>query len=111
VPGHHVHLVALDLAAERNLGLALDDPLTELGGHHLGIVGVDVQFLGDLLVGEIQPHEVQAQHPDPERLMVPGEDGVGQIIEPLVAAVAVVALSFPLGVVPAFLGDLGGATP
>ena len=111
VPGHHVHLVALDLTAERHLGLAPDDALTELGGHHLGVIGVDVQLLGDLLVGEVQPHEVQAQDPDPQRLMMAGEDRIGQVVEPLTAAVAVVALTFGLGVVPAVLGDPVGATP
>jgi hypothetical protein len=65
VPGHDVHLVALDLAAERDLGLAPHDPLTEPGGHHLGIVGVDPEFLRDLPVGEVQAHEVQAKDPDP----------------------------------------------
>jgi hypothetical protein len=48
--GHHIDLSALDLAHEHDLGFALDDPLPELRGHHLGVVGVDPQLLGDLLV-------------------------------------------------------------
>jgi hypothetical protein len=60
VSGHHVNLIAFDLAAEHDFGLALDDPLTELRGHHLGVIGIDPQLLGDLLVGEVQAHEVEA---------------------------------------------------
>src|SRR3954470_3358824 len=48
VPGHHVDLVAFDLAAELDLGLPLDDAFAELRGHDLGIIGVDPQLLGDL---------------------------------------------------------------
>ena len=109
MPGHDRDLIAFDLAAERDLGLALHDPLPELGGHLLGIIGVEVQLLGDLCVGEVQAHEVQAQDPDPQRLMVPGEDGPGQVIEPLPAAVALVALPVELGVIPPVLGHLGTA--
>src|SRR5262249_16486290 len=69
---------------------AFDDALTESGGHDLGLIGVDVQLLSDLLVGEVQPHEVQAQDPDPQRLMVPGEDGPTEVIESLAAAMALV---------------------
>jgi hypothetical protein len=110
MPGHDIDLVALDLAAERDLGLPLDDAFPKLRGHHLGVVGVDPQLLGDLLVGEVQAHEVKAKDPDPEWLMVAGEDGPGQVIEPLAAAMTAVALPFGLGVVMAVLGDLDGAT-
>src|SRR3954451_3394847 len=65
VPGHDVDLVALDLAAEGDLGLPQDHPLPQRGRHPLGVVGVEVELLGDLLVGEVQPHEVEQQDPDP----------------------------------------------
>ena len=88
---------------EPHRGLPGDDPLAQLRGHHLGVVLVEVQFLGDLLVGEVQAHEVQAQDPDPQRLVVAGEDGVGQVVEAAAAAVALVALPLRLGVVPPVL--------
>ena len=65
VAGHDVDLIALDFAAERHPGLPLDDALPELGRHLLGVVRVQAEFLGDLLVGEVRPHEVEAQDPDP----------------------------------------------
>lgn len=104
MPGHDVDLVAFDLAAELDLGLALDDALAELGGHHLGVIGIDPQLLGDLLVGEVQPHEVQAQDPDPQRLVMPGEDGLTEVVEPLAAAMAPIALPLGLGLIPAVPG-------
>jgi hypothetical protein len=39
---HHIDFVAFDLAAEDLDGLAFDDPFTELGRHHLGVVGVEI---------------------------------------------------------------------
>jgi hypothetical protein len=65
------------------------------------------KFLGDLLVREVQPHEVEDQHPDLERLVVAGEDGVGQVVEAAGAGSALVALSLRLGVIPALLDDVG----
>src|SRR4051794_5424097 len=58
---HDVNLIALDLAAERHFELASDDPLAKLGRHYPGVVRIDPQFLSDLFVREVQPHEVQAQ--------------------------------------------------
>ena len=55
-------------------------------------------------------HEVQAQDPDPQRQVMAGEDGIGQVVEPLATAMAVVSLALGLGVVRSVLGDLVGAT-
>src|SRR5439155_362446 len=40
VPGHDVDLVAFDLAAEGDLGLPKDHPLSQRRRHPLGVVGV-----------------------------------------------------------------------
>lgn len=111
MPGHDVHLIALDLAAELDHGLALHDPLTESGRHHLGVIGIDPQLPGDLLVGEVQAREVEAQDPDSQRLVMPREDRVGQVVEPLATAVAAAPLALDLDVVVTVLGDLGTPTP
>ena len=39
---HRIDFVAFDLAAEDLDGLAFDDPFAELGGHHWGVVGVEI---------------------------------------------------------------------
>ena len=70
---------------------------------------LEVQLLGDLPVGEVQAHEVQAQHPDPQRLVMAGQDGAGQVVEAGAARRAAVALPVRLGVVPAVAGDRGAA--
>ena len=109
--GHHIDLVALDLAFQGHRRATIDDPLAELADHGPGVVLVDVQFLGDLQSRQVQAHQVEAGDPGPQRLVVAGEDGVGQVVEPLVAALALVALAMGLGVIPAVLDDrLGGAS-
>jgi len=61
--------------------------------------------VGDLAVGEIEAHEIQAQHPDAQRLMMAGEDRPGQVIETATAPFAPVALPVLLGVVNAVADD------
>jgi hypothetical protein len=102
VARHHVHLVR-----ELHLGLLLNDPLAEKCRHPLDIVRIKVEFLSDLFVGEIQTQEVQHQNPGSQRLVMSGEDGVGQVVEAAVTGSAFVPLSLRLGVVPALLDDLG----
>jgi hypothetical protein len=103
--GHHIDFVALDLPFQHDRRATLDDPLTELADHRPGVVFVDVQLLGDLQSREVQPHEIQAGDPGPKRLVVAGEDGVGQVVEALTAALAFVALAMSLGVIPAVLDE------
>jgi hypothetical protein len=52
----------------------------------------------------------QAQHPDPQRLMVPGQNGASQVVEAAAAGCAAVALAMRLGIVPAMAGDRGAVT-
>ena len=110
VSGDHINLVALDLAAQDNRRLALNDPFPQLRRHHLGIIGINPQFLGDLLVRQVQPHEIEAQNPDPQRLMMPGEDRPTEVIEPLAAAVAAITLALGQGIIPPVLDHFAGGT-
>ncbi len=52
---HNIDFIAFDFTAEDLDGLALDDPFAELGGHRLGLVGVEIQLLSDLFIGEVSP--------------------------------------------------------
>jgi len=74
---YHIDFVEFDFAAESLDRLALDDPFAELGGHLLGVVGVDIELVADLFIREIQTHEIEAEDPDPQRLMVAGKDSTG----------------------------------
>ena len=66
--GDDVDLVAFDLAGENDLGLVLDDALPQLRAHPLGVVRIEIQLAGDLLVGEIQPEENTGTGPRPARV-------------------------------------------
>src|SRR4051812_36631231 len=108
VPRYHVDLVDLDLTPKdhrRELG---GEPAAQLLGHELHVGLAQVQLPGDLPVGEVEPHQVEAQDPDPQRLVVPGQDGAGQVVEAGAACRAAVALAARSGVVPAVAGH-GGA--
>ena len=92
---HHIDFVTFDLAGKDDLGLTIDDPLTELLDHGSGVAGAEVEFLGDLQAGQVQAHEIQANDPDSQRLVMAGEDGVGEVVEALPTGMTLVTL--PLG--------------
>jgi hypothetical protein len=62
----------------------------------MDVVFIQTQFPSDLEIGEIQTHEIQAQDPDPQRLMVAGQNCPGQVIEATAAFFATVALAVAL---------------
>ena len=62
----------------------------------MDVVLIQAQFPGDLLIGEVQPDEIQAQYPDPKRLVMAGQDRSGQVVEATAAAFATVALAVAL---------------
>ena len=64
-------------------------------------VFIQTQFPGDLEIGEVQPHEIQAQDPDPSGLVMAGQDCPGQIVEAPAAPFATVTLAVVLRVIVA----------
>lgn len=97
----YVDLVGFDLTIKddvRNLG---DQPLAQMGRHGVSIILVQAQLFGDLAVGQVQPHEVQAQNPNPQRLMVSRKNGTCQVIKASIAVFATVALSMTLSIIVA----------
>src|ERR1700747_3491674 len=74
------------------------------------ITAVQRQFLRNLLIRDIQAHEIETQHPDFQRLMMARKNGVGQIIKAGIAVVALIALACRFRVIEAALDDLGGLT-
>src|SRR5262249_54391352 len=105
VAGNHEGLLALYFAGEGGLQLTSHNLLSEVGGHSCGVVAVQALFLGGRLAREVRSREVQAQDPDAERLMAPGEGGARQVIESAAAGGALVALAMRLGLVAALLDD------
>src|SRR5215468_1393559 len=76
----------------------------------LHITAIERQFVGNLLIRYIQAHEIEAQHPDFQRLMMARKNGVGQIIKAGIAGVALIALACRFRVIKATLDNLGGPT-
>jgi len=60
-------------------------------GHRMHVVLVQVEFLGNLRVGQVQAHEVQAQDPDGQGLVLPGQRRPGQVVEAPAARLTLVA--------------------
>src|SRR6266571_600934 len=86
------------------------DPFTQLGRHLLHITVIHRQFLCNLLIREIQSHEIQTQHPYFQRLMMPRKNGLGQIIKACVTDSPLIALTSQFRVIKAALDDLLGLT-
>src|SRR3954468_2906324 len=94
VSGDDIDLVGLDRAFQRRLG-DLGNQTSAKMRRHIVIV-VQAQLLSDLLVRQVQAHEIQTQDPGPKRLMVSGQNSPGQVIEPRPAVLAPVPLPMPL---------------
>jgi hypothetical protein len=83
VLGYHVDLDHRLELHRRGLG---DEALPQVRGYRLHVVRIQIQFFDDLKIGEVEPREMQAQYPNPERLMMARQDRAGQVIEATVAA-------------------------
>jgi len=81
VPGHDVDLVDFHLAFERHLWRLGDQAAAQVLRHGLHVRPANAQFACDLPVGKVQPHEVEAQNPHAQPLVVPGQHGAGEIVE------------------------------
>jgi hypothetical protein len=68
------------------------------------------QFVGNLLVRQVEPHEIEAQDPDFQRLMMSGKDSVGQIIKAYVIVATLLALPCRFRIIKTTLDDLLGLT-
>jgi hypothetical protein len=66
--------------------------------------------MGNLVVGQIQAHEIQAQYSHLERLMMAGKNGVRQIIKTCVTVGTLIALTGGFRVIKTALDDLFGLT-
>ena len=98
---NHVDFVTFDLSREDHRRLSRHDPLPQLSGHVMSAVFIQPQLTSDLPIRQIQTHEVQAQQPDAQRLMMPRENGVGEIIKVPPATATQVALPIRLSLVQA----------
>src|SRR3954454_8450671 len=99
VPGDDVELVELDVPAQDHLRCLRHDAVAQHLGHGLGVALAQTEFLRDLTVRQVHSHEVRAQDPGRDGLMMSGQNGSRQVIEAVLAGLAQVSLSVPLAIV------------
>ena len=108
--GHDIDLVTLDLARKRRLRLHRHDTRAQLRGHALRVIFVQTQLLPDLLIGKVQAHQVQAQDPYPQRLVVTRKDRPSQVVKVAAASRAAIFSAQRLGRVMPLPGHFGRRT-
>src|SRR6266498_3207050 len=92
VPGHDRDFVAFDLTRQRGGELLGENTTASLAGHLMHIISVEIKFLSHVVVREVESHQIQTQDPHPQGLMMPGKDGLRQIVEASAARLALIAL-------------------
>ena len=106
VPSNDINLINLYGPSQFRRGGCSHHALPKLPRQLLGIVFVDSQFVSDLAVAQIQPHQVQPCDPHSERLMMARKHSACEIVELLLTPQTAVSLSGPLMLVTALFGDL-----
>src|SRR5262245_2010173 len=81
------------------------DPATQGSRHLIRIPLMERQLVGNLLIRQIKSHEIEAQDPHLQRLMVSSKNSVGQIIKTLVTVVTFIALTSWFRVIKATLNN------
>ena len=109
MPGDDIDLIDLHLTRQlhrRDLG---GQAGTQLLGHGLHIRDIQVEFSCDLPVRQVEAHEIETEHPDPQGLMMTSQHGAGQVVKAGAAGRAAVALAMRLSIVPTVTGHCGAA--
>lgn len=108
---HNIDLVDLDGARKLHRSDPGDETIAQARCHFVHVVLVQLKFARDLQIGKIEAHEVKAQNPQAQGLMMAGQDRAAQVIEASPTAFAPVALAVRLRIVPTVATDaLAGAT-
>ena len=101
VAGHDVDLVDLHFACQCHLRGFGHQAAAQLLRHGLHIRGAEAELCRALPIREVQAHEVEAQHPDAQRLAMAGQHRAREVVEAPRAGLAAVPLPLRLGVVEA----------
>jgi hypothetical protein len=110
VASDEADLVTFDLVCEGRRRLLGDHAVAPLTSHLLPVRRVAIACLGHWSLRSVQAHAVQTEPPDPKRVMMTSQDGVGYIVEVAVTGLAPVALTRRLSVVTTLVGDLSAVT-
>ena len=99
-------LITFHLIGSRRRGLLEHHALASLTCHLLRVVLIEIEFLGHVVVREVESHEIQAQYPHPQGLMMAGKDRVRHIVKASLAGLAQGALTLGLGVVEPLFSNI-----
>ena len=70
------------------------------------VIFMKIKFIGNLLIGKIQSHHVQANDPRTKRLVMPFENRIGEIVELFLAGLAFISLPSRLRTMESALGNI-----
>src|SRR3954453_1360203 len=107
VTGDNIDFVNLRLSAQGGGRSPGDNSVAQPFGHLLCIRFTQVQLVSDLPVRQVEAHEIEAQHPNPQGLMMPSQNGAGQIIETHLTIRASIPLVMRLSVIVTIPGHRG----
>jgi hypothetical protein len=94
-----INLIACNLVTPGR-GWFLDhNTLAHLTRHLLHVSLLEIEFWGNLVVREVESHELHTQNPPPQGVMMTGQDRVGHIVNAWLTGLAQRTLTFGLGIV------------
>jgi hypothetical protein len=85
--------------------------LAQLRGHCVEIIFVQIEFLGDLLVRQVEPYQIQTQNPLAQGLAMTSKDRPDKIIKVAVTRMAMIALAVALLFIAASFDDRSRVAP
>ena len=106
VAGDNVHFIAFHLTFQNERLLLIGNTLAELLGHLVSLGDRQIQFGGDLLIRQIQPPEIRAQHPNSQWLMMPSKNSTREIIKTTITIAAAISLAANFVRVVSVLDDM-----
>jgi hypothetical protein len=96
---HDIDFVAFYLTRKYDLGLLGKNAISKLRRHLVRTVGVQAKLLANLCIGQVEPHEVEAQYPYAKRLVVACKNGSSEIIKVSSAIPAMITLPISLSLI------------
>ena len=106
---HHLDCITRHLPRACDLRLVWYDACAQLRGHELDLVGRHIEGLGAWCIRQMPSPAGEAEHPDPQRLVMTSQDGTGQVVELRLTRLALIPLSRRWGLVSTLCGDVGSA--
>src|SRR6266436_532471 len=86
------------------------DPFTQGRRHLVDIAAIHIQLVSNLVIGYVQSHKIQTQHPHFQGLMMARKNGVCQIIKACIAVFTFITLTCQFLLIKAALHDMFGLT-